>query len=277
MTNTYTLSNSLNPVFEQALLRVTDAVSPLGVPYFIAGATARDIVLHGIFGHEPIRATRDIDTALLVSSWEEFEAIKQGLLTAGLEETQQSHRLKEPESGLPIDIIPFGNLADKNGQIQWPPSHDITMSVVGFQEAYDSALTIVLQETQLKVASLPGIVMLKLMAWDERGEENSKDATDFYSVLSRYGQIHDGRLWEDYVPGEELDYDIEKQAAFLLGFDLKDLLSDATKGVLLKIKTEKQDAFITAITRTHKAASIDGVTEQLQAFWMGVNLDESNG
>lgn len=121
-------------------------------------------------------------------------------------------------SGLPIDIIPFGNLADKNGQIQWPPSHDITMSVVGFQEAYDSALTVVLQETQLKVASLPGIVMLKLMAWDERGEENSKDATDFYSVLSRYGQIHDGRLWEDYVPGEELDYDIEKQAAFLLGF-----------------------------------------------------------
>lgn len=50
MTNTYTLSNSLNPVFEQALLRVTNAVSPLGVPYFIAGATARDIVLHGIFG-----------------------------------------------------------------------------------------------------------------------------------------------------------------------------------------------------------------------------------
>jgi len=118
MTNTYTLNNSLKPVFEQALLRVINAVTPLGVPYFIAGATARDIVLHGIFGHEPIRATRDIDTALLVSSWKEFEAIKLGLLQAGLEETQQTHRLREPESGLPIDIIPFGRLADNEGQIQ---------------------------------------------------------------------------------------------------------------------------------------------------------------
>jgi len=71
------------------------------------------------------------------------------------------------------------------------------MSVVGFQEAYENALTVNLKGSELKVASLPGIVMLKLMAWDERGAENSKDATDFYSILSRYGQIHDGRLWED--------------------------------------------------------------------------------
>lgn len=69
MTNIYTLSNSLNPVFEKALLRIVNAITPLEVPNFIAGATARDIVLHGI----------------------------------------------------------FGRLADNDGQIQWPPSHDITM------------------------------------------------------------------------------------------------------------------------------------------------------
>ncbi|MFM2591244.1 nucleotidyl transferase AbiEii/AbiGii toxin family protein [Vibrio sp. TBV020] len=270
MTNIYTLSNSLNPVFEQALLKVTHAVSPLNVPYFIAGATARDIVLHGIFGHEPIRATHDIDTALLVANWDEFETIKQGLLSAGLEATDQAHRMKEPDSGLPIDIIPFGGLADTDGQIQWPPSHDITMSVVGFQEAYENALTVQLQDHELKVASLPGIVMLKLMAWNERGGESYKDATDFYTVLSKYELIHDGRLWEDYIPSEELDYDVQKQAAFLLGFDLKDLLTDATQQVLINIKEEKHDALIMAITRTHNGVKIDEVEAQLEAFWMGV-------
>lgn len=270
MTNTYTLSNSLPLEFEKALTKVMNAVIPLNVPYFIAGATARDIVLHGVFGHPPIRATRDIDTALLVSSWSEFESIKKRLLSSGLEATEQAHRLKEPQSGLPIDIIPFGELADQSGQIQWPPSHEITMSVVGFQEAYETAISVDLHGHPLKVASLPGISMLKLMAWDERGDESNKDATDFYTVLSKYELIHDGRLWEDYVPGEALDYDIKKQAAFLLGFDLKDLLSEATQTVLARVKEEKNDALITAITRTHKSAQVDEVEGQLEAFWMGV-------
>ncbi|MGR5061011.1 nucleotidyl transferase AbiEii/AbiGii toxin family protein [Vibrio rotiferianus] len=272
MTNTYTLNNSLPLEFEKALAKVTQAVTPLKVPYFIAGATARDIVLHGVFGHPPIRATRDIDTALLVSSWDQFESIKQSLLSSGLKETEQAHRLKEPESGLPIDIIPFGDLADPKGQIQWPPSHDITMSVVGFKEAYDTAITIDFHGQYLKVASLPGITMLKLMAWDERGDESNKDATDFYTVLSKYELIHDGRLWEDYVPSEEFDYDVKKQAAFLLGFDLKDLLSEATRAILIRIKEEKRDALISAITRTHKSAEVDEVEGQLEAFWMGVGI-----
>ena len=272
MTDTYTLNNSLSPEFEKALVKVTNAVTPLDVPYFIAGATARDIVLHGVFGHPPIRATRDIDTALLVSSWSEFEAIKKNLLESGLQETRQAHRLKEPDSGLPIDIIPFGELADKDGQIQWPPSHDITMSVVGYKEAYDNSLTVSVKGIGVKVASLPGIVMLKLIAWDERGGESSKDATDFYTVLSKYELIHDGRLWEDYVPSEALEYDLTKQGAFLLGFDLKDFLSGATQEVLTRIKEEKHDALITAITRTHKAAKVDEVEGQLEAFWMGVEV-----
>lgn len=63
-----------------------------------------------------------------------------------------------------------------------------------------------------------------------------------------------------------------KQAAFLLGFDLKDLLSDATQEVLMKIKAEKQDTLITAITKTHRTSKVDDVEAQLAAFWMGVGI-----
>lgn len=269
MTNTYSLSNSLNPSFETALMKVTAALDDAGLTYFIAGATARDVMLHGVFGHEPIRATQDIDTAIYVSDWTEFESARQSLIEAGLKETQRIHRLREPKTGLPIDIIPFGKLADEKGHIQWPPKYVETMSVVGFREAFDSALTIEHKDLCFKVASLPGIALMKLTAWDERGDENSKDATDFFTIMDKYQLIHDGRMWEEYVPAEQWDYDMEKSAAFLLGFDVRDLLSEATTAVLWRIKEEKQDALISAIARTHKAASVDEVEEKLNVFWLG--------
>ena len=242
MTNTYSLSNSLNPSFQTALMKVTAALDDAGLTYFIAGATARDLMLHGVFGHEPIRATQDIDTAIYVSDWTEFESARQSLIQAGLQETQRIHRLREPKTGLPIDIIPFGKLAIEH------------------------------KDLCFKVASLPGIALMKLTAWDERGDENSKDATDFFTIMDKYQLIHDGRMWEEYVPAEQWDYDMEKSAAFLLGFDVRDLLSEATKAVLWRIKEEKQDALISAIARTHKAASVDEVEEKLNVFWLGTGI-----
>nr|WP_269809265.1 hypothetical protein [Enterovibrio nigricans] len=179
MTNTYTLSHSLNPQFERALDSLVRIINELEVSYFIAGATARDVVLHGIHGYPPIRATRDIDTAILVDNWETFRALREKLLAAGLQTTRIEHRLTEPVTRLPIDIIPFGAVADAKGDITWPPHFDITMSVAGFQEAYDSSLTVVWNNLTFQVASLPGIALLKLIAWLERGAESRKDATDF--------------------------------------------------------------------------------------------------
>ncbi|WP_016958510.1 hypothetical protein [Enterovibrio norvegicus] len=96
MANTYTFTHSLNPQFEHALDNLVRIINGLGVPYFIAGATARDVVLHGIHGYPPIRATRDIDTAILVDSWDAFHATRKKLLAAGLKPSRVEHRLTEP-------------------------------------------------------------------------------------------------------------------------------------------------------------------------------------
>lgn len=269
MTNIYTLSHSLNPQFERALDSLVRIINGLGVPYFIAGATARDVVLHGIHGYPPIRATRDIDTAILVDNWEAFGVLREKLLAAGLQTTRVEHRLTEPVTMLPVDIIPFGQVADARGDISWPPHFDITMSVAGFQEAYDSSLTVSWRDLTFQVASLPGIALLKLIAWLERGAGNRKDATDFFTVLSRYHEIHDGRLWEDYVPGEALGYDVERQGAYLLGFDVKPLLTPSTFEVVTTIIHDKTDPFIAAITATHRGTDIDRVSQLLADFWLG--------
>ena len=54
-------------------------------------------------------------------------------------------------SNLPweIDIVPFGEIDGNNGAytIAWPPDKDFVMSVMGFNEAFASALTVTITET----------------------------------------------------------------------------------------------------------------------------------
>ncbi|BDP33622.1 MULTISPECIES: nucleotidyl transferase AbiEii/AbiGii toxin family protein [Vibrio] len=279
MTNTYTLNHSLNEDFINALKEVVKVTNALEIPYFIAGATARDIVIHGIFGHAPGRATADIDTAIFVDTWGQFEDIKASLISSGLTETDLVHRLREPKSGYPVDILPFGALEDAERRIQWPPKHEETMSVVGFKEAFESSLQVDIDGLTFSVASLPGIALMKLIAWAERGNENSKDASDFLLLLNKYQLIHQDRIWEDYVP-QEFDYDVELVTAFLLGFDVRDILKSESEEVLLSIKNEHEDRLLTAMARGNGSVDLDDLENQLNAFWRGVfdpsPLEEGN-
>ena len=43
----------------------------------LVGATARDLLLHHVYGLPVTRATYDVDFAILVDSWEQFATVKQ--------------------------------------------------------------------------------------------------------------------------------------------------------------------------------------------------------
>ena len=45
--------------------------------YMLVGATARDLLLHHVYGLPVTRATYDVDFAILVDSWEQFATVKQ--------------------------------------------------------------------------------------------------------------------------------------------------------------------------------------------------------
>jgi predicted nucleotidyltransferase len=55
----------------------------LKIPYFVIGATARDILMEHVYSLETARATRDIDFAVAVSSWNEFDRLKAQLINTG--------------------------------------------------------------------------------------------------------------------------------------------------------------------------------------------------
>lgn len=56
-----------------SVLRALDPIAQeLECPYFVAGATARDLILVSLHGLRPGRATFDIDLGIAVENWQRF-------------------------------------------------------------------------------------------------------------------------------------------------------------------------------------------------------------
>lgn len=60
------------------------------------------------------------------------------------------------------------------------------MSVAGFDEAYQNSLYLKIHNEPMlivKVASIPGLAIMKLISWNERGYERGQDADDFLFIF----------------------------------------------------------------------------------------------
>jgi predicted nucleotidyltransferase len=183
------------------LIRTLDNVAKqLSIPYFVIGATARDILMEHVYGLETARATRDIDFAVAVSSWDEFDRLKTRLIATGAFAASETlHRLAfgDGAGAYPLDLVPFDGV-EQNGEIAWPPKGEFVMNVTGYADALDSALVVEIEPGfPVKVVSLPAMVVLKILAWNDR-PEREKHASDVLLLLRNYynaGQFD--RVYED--------------------------------------------------------------------------------
>ena len=224
-------------VIVEVLTAIDRAARDLGISYFVAGAMARDLVLHHVFAFDTMRATNDIDIAVHVSDWDQFDSLKQRLIdsqgfSVDLRAAQRLHYL----SAFPVDLVPFGGVVESNGHISWPPDRAIEMNVIGYDDALDTSLRIeVTKDLLVPVASLAGLALLKVFAWLDRGHMNPKDAQDLALLLRRYAETID----PDDLHGNEakileaVDYDYERAGARILGQDTRQLASPATADLML--------------------------------------------
>lgn len=271
-----TIKNPIDENYKTVFVLIDEIARSQQVPYFIAGAMARDLLLYHVFNIHQSRKTRDIDTAVLVPNWEAFDLIKSALTKSGFSETKNAHCIKHDASSLPLDIVPFGDIADEKGEIQWPPKHEITMSVAGFQEAFNTAVTVDIgDDVHLKVASWAGLTILKLIAWQERRLTSNKDAADLLTLLLEYHRILDDRLYEEDIHAEEFEYDPSRIGAYLLGKDVTLALSQQAGEHIAAIQQvlQVQQSHQTLIQDLLKEAggTDPDLVEQLHNdFWTGV-------
>ncbi|MCP4529260.1 MAG: hypothetical protein GY923_17440 [Aestuariibacter sp.] len=225
MTISLDVTNKLPEGLVEVYGRIQRVASALNIPLLIVGATARDIILIHGYNATIERGTRDVDFGLEVQSWEHYQKLRDALIQSGFTaHPMKIHQLNTTDSdGQPweIDLIPFGGVSDAEDKITWPPEHAFQMSVLGFDEVYKHAWDVLLTREpalSVKVASPAGILLLKLIAWTERGREYpGKDAIDIYYVIKHYSKIPDvfEALYElDYM--ELQDYDDMKASAMIL-------------------------------------------------------------
>lgn len=108
--NLLDLSGKIDRVRLLAFEKVSKVANSLGVPFFIIGAAARDLILTNGHNIPTIRATLDIDFGVQVPNWDEYLKLKQGLVETGeFTETKDVQRMMF-HSSLRIDLIPFGRL-----------------------------------------------------------------------------------------------------------------------------------------------------------------------
>ena len=67
-----------------AVLTLVDRLArELALDYFVTGAMAKDLVLYGVFGLDTGGATLDVDLAVALDSWQQFDVVKARLVETG--------------------------------------------------------------------------------------------------------------------------------------------------------------------------------------------------
>jgi len=226
----YHISNEQlnNPLLKPLLKELTQYFTSIGMEFFIIGATARDIVFGALYNQEPARKTFDLDIAIAIPDWDAFDKISADLcaidgFTKDPDQKQRFHF----QGNYELDIVPFGEVARKDDKIYWPPEESHAMSVKGFTEITSDTITMIIdEEVEIKVASLPGFFILKLIAWKDRFYKTTKDAEDMAYIIDSYLPIHQENLDEEhYDIYDDDDYSDFTAGAVILGRDLKKMLT----------------------------------------------------
>jgi predicted nucleotidyltransferase len=238
------MTNTSNPPLEikhdqidttvlEALRKIDEIARKHETSYFLAGATAREIILRHVFGRPPGRRSLDVDLGIAVRDWDHFELLKSALVEEGGFQlhARMVQRLTYPSTpSVVIDLIPFGGVENGDRTIAWPPEEAIVMAVTGFSDGLESAVPVRLgQDLIIPVVTLPVLLVLKLFAWTDRKHEK-RDAPDIYTLLKEYGDAGN----EDRLYGEELSvleaegYDFELAGARLIGRDAARMVSEDT-------------------------------------------------
>lgn len=114
------------------------------------------------------------------------------------------------------------------------------MSVVGFREAYASAITVRVStspELDVKLPTLAGLALMKTVSWDESYPERTKDAEDLLLIMHTYEDAGNSDRLFDREPEllQEEKHDGMLAGIRLLGRDMAEIANPETRKIVKTI------------------------------------------
>ena len=221
---------SLNEIREGELKEVFSAIEQafkaIGIDFYIIGAIARDVWYAK--GNKSFRRTKDVDFAVLVSSEEEYMALRKYLKEHyNFKDTKQNAFVMFAPGNIQVDILPFGEI-EINDAIDFKGQGLTSINVNGFSEVYQSGTTTIelLTGHNFKIATLPSIVLLKLIAFDDRPEHRTKDARDIANIIDHFFDLQADLIYGNHVDLFEDENDrrsLQDISAIVIGREIKQI------------------------------------------------------
>ena len=196
------------------------------IDFYLIGALARDTWM-GLNDRQPRRATKDVDFAILIPDTNAFNELKAYFTREeGFNQYHGNAFVLLWKDGTQVDLLPFGEIED-NGVVKVEGTGHTSMNVEGIREVYEEGLPEVELESGniFKFCTLPGLVLLKLIAWDDRPEMRTKDILDISDILNHYFEIHKEEIYNNHNDlFDDEGADLIHIAATVLGRELGAIL-----------------------------------------------------
>jgi predicted nucleotidyltransferase len=228
------MSNTLNktykelaiPYFNEVFNIVDSTLLKLNIPYYLVGvsAVALELLKKGI---KPSRGTKDIDFAIMIGSLAEFEKVVVDLEAAGFNKVKAPWTLYHPEYKTAIDLLPFGQI-EENDTVNFN-ERNTDLHFLGFKEVMQHATTIAIEEKIAQIPPLHGMVILKLIAWNDRPEERDNDLKDILLILKEYFDFNSDEIYEFYFDTFPDEFDKIIVAARVLGRKSAEIINTSEK------------------------------------------------
>ncbi len=193
----------------RTLIALSKCMETHGLPLYVVGATARDLSMTLLDNDASKRRTKDLDVAIAIDNWEEFDDISKTLQENNFERygtTQKFYYKGEKEDiDYEVDVVPFGGVA-VDEKICWPPEGNPVMSVKCFRDVMDKAVSVNIDDAvNVHIAPLCGQFLIKLDTWNDRNTLTDKDAEDMVFIMKEYHDIQ--LLSNDRTPPDAVIYD----------------------------------------------------------------------
>jgi predicted nucleotidyltransferase len=180
------------PFFKESFECIDKVMQELQVPYYLVGvnAIALELLKHGI---KPSRGTKDIDFAIMISSLKEYEKISAALEEKEFNKVAAPWTFYSERFNVAIDLLPFGEI-EENYTVNFNERYT-DLHLLGFREVMEESVQVHIEEKIANIPPLPGMVILKLIAWSDRPEERSDDLPDILKIIQHYYDLK----WDEIV------------------------------------------------------------------------------
>jgi predicted nucleotidyltransferase len=136
-----------------------------------------------------------------------------------------------------------------------------------------------------QIATLPAIVLLKLIAYDDRPEQRLKDARDIANIIANYFDLQEDRIYEHHADlfTEDNEFKLEHISAEVVGREIKAIIAANTglhervkKFLFTQIRREEKSSFVRLMV-AETDSDVEEMVKWLKLMLKGLDHSALNG